>query len=542
MPDVRRGLETTVAAPPARVAAVLPPDGPVGTTGLVGSAVVRPGPAPGTTTLALTVAAEDRIPFFGWFVGLLQRVDARRQLRATAARVTAAATDAPAPRPLRRSAVLPPVPFSADDTARIAALALVAVAGGFCGALFTQNGDAAAEAFARSDSDLGWALAVSRIGVLVSLVAAGCSDRLGRRRTLMGCLVGAGVANAIAAVAPTFGIFTASQLVTRSFVNAVFVIAGIAVVEEAPEGARAYALSLFGLAAGLGFSASVVLLPINDLGPDGWRVAFGVSALVVLLVPVLRTHLRETTRFTRLTTEDVTRGRVREVFDRRYGSRFWLLGLAGFLVNVFSAPSSQLTNRYLRTEHDFLNAEIALFRAVTAGLPGLVGIVIGGRLAESRGRRPVAVAGLVVASALQMTFFVSGGWLLWLTPMVAVVAALASGLALGALDSELFPTEVRGTANGFLLVCGVLGSAAGLVLATSLRDHLGGLGPAIAVCGVAPLLAALLVVPRLPETADRRLDEISPSESRPADPSADPSADPNADPSAGPTAERGDRG
>jgi len=407
------------------------------------------------------------------------------------------------------------------------------VAAGLCGALFTQNGDAAAEAFARSDADLGWALAVSRVGVLVSLVAAGCSDRLGRRRTLLACLVGAGIANAVAALAPTFGIFTVSQVVTRAFVNAVFVIAGIAVVEEAPEGARAYALSLFGLAAGLGFSVSVVLLPINDLGPDGWRVAFGVSALVVLLVPVLRTHLRETNRFDRLAAEDVTRGRVREVFDRRYGSRFWLLGLAGFLINVFSAPSSQLTNRYLRAEHDFLNAEIALFRAVTAGLPGLVGIVIGGRLAESRGRRPVAVAGLVVASALQMTFFVSGGWLLWLTPMVAVVAALASGLALGALDSELFPTEVRGTANGFLLVCGVLGSAAGLVLATSLRDHLGGLGPAIAVCGVAPLVAALLVVPRLPETADRRLDEISPSEARPTG-SADPAADP--------TADRGDRG
>ncbi len=54
--------------------------------------------------------------------------------------------------------------------------------------------------------------------------------------------------------------------------------------------------------------------------------------------------------------------------------------------------------------------------------------------------------------------------------------------------------------------------AVGLVLATSLKGAVGGLGPAIALCGVAPLVAALVVVPRLPETADRRLDDISPSE------------------------------
>ncbi len=144
--------------------------------------------------------------------------------------------------------------------------------------------------------------------------------------------------------------------------------------------------------------------------------------------------------------------------------------------------------------------------------------MLGGRLAESRGRRPVTIVGLVVAAAFQMTFFLTGGWLLWIAPTIAIVAALAGGLALGALDTELFPTEVRGTSNGFLLVCGVAGSAVGLVVATSLKGAVGGLGPAIALCGVAPLVAAFLIVPRLPETADRRLDDISPSETQPEQP------------------------
>ena len=54
-------------------------------------------------------------------------------------------------------------------------------------------------------------------------------------------------------------------------------------------------------------------------------------------------------------------------------------------------------------------------------------------------------------------------------------------------------------------------TAVGLVVATQLRDVVGGLGPAIALCGIASLLAAVFVVPRLPETAERHLDDVSPS-------------------------------
>ena len=92
--------------------------------------------------------------------------------------------------------------------------------------------------------------------------------------------------------------------------------------------------------------------------------------------------------------------------------------------------------------------------------------------------------------------------MLWITPVIAIVAAACAGLALGTLDAELFPTEVRGTSSGFLLVSAVAGSAVGLVLATQLKDVVGGLGPAIALCGIASLIAAIFVVPRLPETAD----------------------------------------
>jgi hypothetical protein len=119
---------------------------------------------------------------------------------------------------------------------------------------------------------------------------------------------------------------------------------------------------------------------------------------------------------------------------------------------------------------------------------------------------------LAAASLLQMAFFLGGGVVLWVTATFAIVAASCAAIVLVAFDTELFPTEVRGTSNALLLVCAVAGSAAGLLVATNLDHVLGGLGPAIAVCGFAPLLAAALVLPWLPEPADRTLDEVSPSE------------------------------
>src|SRR5207344_314205 len=100
-------------------------------------------------------------------------------------------------------------------------------------------------------------LAIARAGVLVSLVVIALADRLGRRRLVLTALIGACASNAIAALAPSFEVFTGAQLLTRAFVNACLVVAGIAAVEEAPEGARAFAGAMFALALGAGIALTV---------------------------------------------------------------------------------------------------------------------------------------------------------------------------------------------------------------------------------------------------------------------------------------------
>lgn len=467
----------------------------------------------GTDSVVTLEATNDTfLPFFQWFFGLIFRWELRRSLRWCASAIESVAAGDDAPEPLGSHPFATPGHFGSDAATLIATVAFAGLLTAFAAALFGQLSDPVAKTFHISNGGLGEALAITRLGALVALGAGVLADRVGRRRILLVALVALCAGNAVSAIAPNFEVFTLGQIFVRAGVNTAFVVGGIAVVEEAPEGARAFAVSMLALASGAGYAVSVVLLPLADVAPEFWRAVFGVSAISVVLVPAISRRLRETQRFTRLAARTSERGRFREVVDRRYGPRLLLLAAVGFLSNVFSAPSAGFTNRFLSDERGFSNGQIAGLRGITNGVPGLIGILLAGRLSESRGRRPVAIVGLLVGSVLTMAFFVSSGALLWIFSGLAVVAGASGTLSVGTMDAELFPTEVRGTANSLLLIMSVLGSATGLLLAGFLSDRFGGLGVAIAVLGIAPVFAAVFLLPRLPESSGRALDDVSPSE------------------------------
>jgi MFS family permease len=462
------------------------------------------------TQVLLETEPTPHVPYFSWFVGPILRSASRRALAWAERALRAAEAGQPLPPTPKRPSLAPPAPFSAHQAVLLATVCAVTATITYGSTLLSQNAGYVKDAFGVSDASLDTALAVSRVGVLIALVAAAMADRRGRRTLMLISLAGVCLANAVAAVAPNLAVFTVGQTLMRGFANAGLIVTGIAAIEEAPEGARAYSVALLGLAGGFGYACAVGLLPVADLGPEAWRVSFVVSAATVLLLPGFARRLTETRRYAGLAARQAQRGRLGEVFDPSYGGRFWILVVTGFLFAIFAAPSSQLTNDYLRDTRGFSGFDITAFRAITQGFPGVLGIAIGGRLAETRGRRPVAATALFIGTAAQMVFFLYGGVALWLSSAAAIILGGIAAPALGAFSGEMFPTEIRGTANAFLVVAGVAGSASGLLLTGRLSDQLGR-GDAIALTGIASLVASLLVL-RLPETADRALDDVSPSE------------------------------
>ena len=149
---------------------------------------------------------------------------------------------------------------------------------------------------------------------------------------------------------------------------------------------------------------------------------------------------------------------------------------------------------------------------VTATPSGL-GVLLGGYLAETRGRRPVGAFGLVIGTVMASAAYFSSGIGLWVFTLVGVVLGGIAVPALAVYGPELFGTHDRGRANGIVVTVAVMGSAVGLIFVGQLSDRLGQTGPAVAILAAGPLIVAWLVLTRYPETKGMELEEINPEDS-----------------------------
>jgi MFS family permease len=446
--------------------------------------VVR-GPPPGRALLVTqTVDFRLAVPYFGWlFVWPFKRALGR-------------------PPGHRAPWWAPPARLDARAASVLGTLALVTVAFGYLNTLFTQTVTFAGDEFGSTNRALGIAGSTVRVGGLIALLVVVQADRRGRKTMLVLSATAGSLVAVTGAVAPSLAWLTASQLLARAFATSILILVAIVAAEEMPAGSRAYAVSLLAMAGGLGAGVCVVALRLADLGTRGWRLLYLLPVLALPVVGAVRRRLPESRRFVARHAEAELGG---------HGGRLVLLAVSGLLSNLFAAPNSQFSNQFLRSERGFSGGRIALL-SLTAGTPGAVGIVVGGRMADLRGRRSVAAAALVFGTLLTVGFFFARGWAMWLLATVGTVIGAAAIPALGVYGPELFPTGLRGRANGLVAVSSLVGSGAGLVLAGVLSDRVGRIGPAMAVLAAGPLLLAVLVVAAYPETAGRELEELNPED------------------------------
>ena len=167
-----------------------------------------------------------------------------------------------------------------------------------------------------------------------------------------------------------------------------------------------------------------------------------------------------------------------------------------------------------RTEATCTNAKtagITIFTICT-NTPAGIGIVVGGRLADVRGRRVVGAIGTFGGAVLLASaYHVSGPWL-WLAWVSGSIVAAMTVPALAVYGPELFPTALRGRANALITLTGVVGGAIGLSLAGRLADHYGRLGPGLTMLAAGPIVVAVLVLTLYPETAHMELEELNPED------------------------------
>jgi len=384
-------------------------------------------------------------------------------------------------------------------------LAAASMSAAFINTLFTQTVNFAADDFGASDTAIGVAGAIVRAGIVIALPAAVIADRIGRRRVILAVAWLGPLLSVLGALAPNFAVLVASQSIARPMGIALAFLVGVVASEEMPRNSRAYAVSILAMAAGLGAGIAVIALSLADLGPSGWRYIYLLAAIWCVVALDLTRRLPETRRFT--AAHVVARVRPPRINRRR----FILLAAVAFAGNIFVAPASLFQNNYLSDIRGFSGGMIAVF-SIAVGTPAGIGLILGGRFADSNGRRrliafcvPLGTAGIVAA-------FSFGGAALWFFSLAGGMLLSAAYPALAVYRSELFPTENRSRATGFITAAALIGGIGGLISMGALLDADWSYTQVLATLAIGQLVVTVLVVMAFPETAHQELETLNPED------------------------------
>lgn len=404
----------------------------------------------------------------------------------------------------------PPDRVDSTSAASLAYLSVLALVSGYLGSLLSQTVAFAGREFGADSSAqsnlAGWV----RFGVPIALIAGIAADRLGRRRTILVAAVVACLLAAVTAATPTFWGYGVSQGIARGVSAGLAMLIGVAAAEETPDGSRAFITSLLTAAAGLGSGMVLWFVPLTELGDRAWRLLFLFPLVALPVIAWMWNRLPETRRFVRATSADVEAAPPpvgRSLLGLLRNRRFGMLALTALLLSIFAAPASTLQTTFLTTERGFDGNSVTLFKLVT-GTPVGIGLVIAGKLADTRGRKVVGGVGLIAGVIFTAFEFTDTGWRIWMWGVLGTLLAAAVAPALGVYGPELFGTRSRSLSNAALLVVGTAGSAIGLFFAGWALDRWS-FSTTFFVLAIAPITVALLLIFVYPETKDTSLEELN---------------------------------
>jgi MFS family permease len=385
----------------------------------------------------------------------------------------------------------------------LALLALASIPFAFVNTLFTQTVSFAADEFGRSDSDIGFGAAVVRWGVIVVPPIALLADRAGRRTVLVATAWAAPILAALGAVAPSYEWLVASQVIARPLALVMNVMILVMLAEEMSRESRAKSVGYVAIASSVGSGAAVVALPLADVFESGWRLLYALSLAWLPVAFVLQRQLHETGRFLRVQSmPDAAAARVSR-------SRLTTQIAAAFLTSIFVGAASVYLVNYLRDVRNYDAVGVSMFTIVTA-LPAGLGILLGGRIADVRGRRVMGAVTLACGTALVATSFAISGAAMWIVEIIGGVLLGMAFPALGVYRGEMFPTARRGTGAATVTASNLIGGSVGLIAAGYLLDSGWSYARVMGTLATAPILVALLVIMSFPETAHRELEDITP--------------------------------
>ena len=339
-------------------------------------------------------------------------------------------------------------------------------------------------------------------GALFGLLA----DRVGRTRALMVSILVYSLSSGACGLSNTFWQLAAFRIILGLGMGGEWTTGAALIAETWPAEHRGKALGLMQSTWAIGemIAAGVTFLVLPRFG---WRAVFFVGVLPALVCFWIRRGVPESHLW--LERGMGRAGSLRLLWrkDIRWP------GLLATAMNAFSMfaywglfywMATYLSNPVSQGGRGLGIAKTTAW-LIVMGAGKWFGYILFGFVADAMGRRKTYATYLFAAAVFVVVYGATSNptWLLVLGPLVAFFGTgYFSGF--GAIASELFPTEIRGTAMGFSYNIGRgLSALAPYAVGALAVQH--GLGRAFVLPGVAFFCAALLAL-TLPETKGKQLE------------------------------------
>jgi MFS transporter, putative metabolite:H+ symporter len=377
-----------------------------------------------------------------------------------------------------------------------------------------------ARTFRLNDLDVGMMASFVRLGGMLAFFVVVAADRLGRKPLVAATVLCYTLFTLLTALSRGLGTFTAFQSCAQLFLSAEFSVAVIMISEEFPDRWRGRGVAILNMVGLLGVIAGAALYAPVAGSSLGWRGMYFIGIAPLVLVAVMRRRLRETARFAGAAAErqpptilahaaSSLRTAMRAL-GGPYRGRLLLVALLWNSVGLVGSPAVTFFSLYARRDRHWSRAEIG-DAIIIAYAVGTLGHLLAGYLLDRIGRRLTTSAFYVTGAAAILLLFQAATHRAMLAAMVATVFAFQGARTVTATYSaELFPTEVRATS--YSLTVQVLGQLAALLTPFTigaLSRTMGGLGNAVAVMSIGPVIGAALVLIFAPETRGKTLEEAA---------------------------------
>jgi MFS family permease len=341
-------------------------------------------------------------------------------------------------------------------------------------------------------------------------IAAGIlSDRIGRRRTLILTILVYSIGSGGSATATGLLSLLAWRCVVGIGLGGEWSAGAVLVAESWPAQHRGKAIALMQSGWALGYmlaaAATALILP-----RFGWRVLFLTGLLPALLTIWIQRKVKEP----KIWTSESTASPFFDLFRKPLAGRtlcatalatctlFAYWGLNTWLPGFLSAPRSQggAGLNILETSAWIFIMQFGTF----------LGYATFGWIADWLGRRPAFLVYVLTAAILTPIYGLTPVWAgpsaeFWLLALGPFVGFFGTGFfsLFGTMLSELYPTSIRGSAQGFIYNTGRAASALAPFAVGAIADR-HGFGAGLALNSAFFLIASGLIF-TLPETRNTEL-------------------------------------